>query len=85
MKVLELLPIGNLDDGLLLDLGPALASVLHVPCEIVPGRMDPAFAFHRERQQYHSSEILARHAETSYARIPGACWAWPLSISIFRF
>jgi archaemetzincin len=58
MKVLELLPIGNLNDGLLLDLGPALASVLHVPCEIVPGRMDPAFAFHRERQQYHSSEIL---------------------------
>jgi archaemetzincin len=58
MKVLELLPIGNLDDGLLLDLGPALADALHVPCEIVPGRMDPAFAFHRERRQYHSSEIL---------------------------
>jgi archaemetzincin len=58
MKVLELLPIGNLDDGLLLDLGPALADALHVPCEIVQGRMDPAFAFHRERRQYHSSEIL---------------------------
>jgi len=58
MKVLELLPIGNFDDGLLLDLAPALAEVLRVPCEIIPGRMDPTFAFHRERQQYHSSEIL---------------------------
>ena len=58
MKALELLPIGNLDDGLLLDLGPALADALRIPCEIVPGRMDPTFAFHRERRQYHSSEIL---------------------------
>jgi len=58
MKVLELLPIGNLDAGLLNDLGPALSHCLQVPCSVVSGRMDPAFAFHRERQQYHSSEIL---------------------------
>ena len=58
MKVLELLPIGNLDAGLLDDLGPALSTCLQVPCGVVSGRMDPAFAFHRERQQYHSSEIL---------------------------
>jgi archaemetzincin len=58
MKLLELLPIGNLDGRLLLDLGSALADALRVPCEIASGRMDPAFAFHRERQQYHSTEIL---------------------------
>jgi archaemetzincin len=58
MKVLELLAIGNLDGKVLLDLAPALTNALHLPCEIIPGRMDPAFAFHRERQQYHSSEIL---------------------------
>jgi archaemetzincin len=58
MKLLELLPIGNLDGRLLFDLGPALADALRVPCEIASGRMDPAFAFHRERQQYHSTEIL---------------------------
>ena len=58
MKVLELLPIGNLDTELLVDLVPALSTSLHVPCEVVSGRMDPAFAFHRERHQYHSSEIL---------------------------
>jgi len=58
MKVLELLPIGNLDTELLVDLVPALSASLHVPCEVVTGRMDPAFAFHRERHQYHSSEIL---------------------------
>ena len=58
MRALELLPIGNLDEQLMLDLGPALAEALRVPCEIISGRMDPGFAFHRERQQYHSSEIL---------------------------
>lgn len=58
MKPLELLAIGNLEDGLLLSLGPALAELLRVPVEVMPFRMDPAFAFHRERQQYHSSEIL---------------------------
>jgi archaemetzincin len=31
-----------------------------VPCKVLPVRLDPEFAFHGERQQYHSSEILRR-------------------------
>jgi len=57
---LQLLPIGKLDGGLLMKLGPALANSFGLPCEIIPSSLDPEFAFHGERQQYHSSEILGR-------------------------
>jgi archaemetzincin len=57
---LQLLPIGKLDGGLLKQLSPALANIFRVPCEILPAALDPEWAFHGERQQYHSSEILAR-------------------------
>jgi archaemetzincin len=60
MKLLQLLPIGNVDDGLLRDLRPAVEEILCVPCQVLPIRLDPEFAFHGERQQYHSSEILHR-------------------------
>jgi archaemetzincin len=60
MKVLELLPIGKVDQGLLRDLRPAIEETFCVPCKVVPVRLDPEFAFHGERQQYHSSEILHR-------------------------
>lgn len=58
MKLLQLLPIGDLDGGLLMDLGPALADAFHMPCEVMPHPLDPEVAFHGERQQYHSSELL---------------------------
>ena len=60
MKALQLLSIGDLDGGLLMDLGPVLADIFRMPCEVLPRRLDPEFAFHGERQQYHSSEILQR-------------------------
>ncbi len=60
MKLLHLLPIGNLDDGLLKDLRPAIEETFRVSCKVLPVRLDPEFAFHGERQQYHSSEILHR-------------------------
>jgi len=60
MKLLELLPIGNVDQGLLRDLRRAVEESLCIPCKVVPVRLDPEFAFHGERQQYHSSEILNR-------------------------
>jgi archaemetzincin len=58
MKLLQLLPIGDLDGGLLMQLAPALAEVFRMPTEVLGTRLDPGFAFHRERQQYHSSELL---------------------------
>ena len=60
MKLLQLLPIGNLDGELLMDLGPALAETFRLPCEVIAPALDPEFAFHGERQQYHSSEVLHR-------------------------
>ena len=60
MKALQLLPIGQVNDGLLQDLAPGLADVFQVPCEIMRLKFDPESAFHGERQQYHSSEILQR-------------------------
>jgi archaemetzincin len=58
MKLLQLLPIGDLDGRLLRELAPAMADTFRVPCELIAARLDPEFAYHRERQQYHSSEIL---------------------------
>ena len=63
MKLLQLLPIGDLDDQLLCHLGPALANIFQVPCEVTPIRLDPEFAYNGERQQYESSEILAAMQE----------------------
>lgn len=57
---LHLLPIGNVEDGLLKDLRPAIEETFRISCKVLPVRLDPEFAYHRERQQYHSSEILHR-------------------------
>ncbi|HXZ34296.1 MAG TPA: archaemetzincin family Zn-dependent metalloprotease [Terriglobales bacterium] len=67
---LQLLPIGKVDGGLLASMAPAMANTFALPCEIVSPGLDPEFAFHGERQQYHSSEILARMQE----RITGQTW-----------
>jgi archaemetzincin len=58
MKALQLLPIGDFDCRLLQELGWAMANTFRVPCEISTAALDPEFAYHGERQQYHSSEIL---------------------------
>jgi archaemetzincin len=58
MKTLDLLPIGDIDARLLETLGPALTAAFRVPCRILDLRLDPHFAFHAERGQYHSSELL---------------------------
>jgi archaemetzincin len=74
MKVLQLLAIGDLDGGLLMELGPMLADIFRVPCAVLPFCLDPEFAFHGERQQYHSSEILHRmqcHVDAESWRVLG--------------
>ena len=60
MKPLHLLPVGDVDHELLQFLRVGLEESLRIPCEILPAPLDPAGAFHPERQQYHSSEILRR-------------------------
>ncbi len=59
MKLLQLLPVGNCDGQLLQELGAATAEVFQARFTVLPRALDPEFAFHPERQQYHSSEILA--------------------------
>ena len=46
--------------ALLRDLRTAIPRSLPVACEILPFELDPNPAYHAERQQYHSSEILQR-------------------------
>jgi len=67
---LQLLPIGTLDHGLLMSIAPALADTFGMPCEIMPQALDPQFAFHHERQQYHSSELLTHMLN----RMAPDCW-----------
>jgi archaemetzincin len=59
MKKLQLLPVGEVDLPLLDWLRQALYERFRVPTEILRPGLDPAFALHAERQQFHSSEILA--------------------------
>jgi archaemetzincin len=74
MKKLHILPIGNPDARLLEWLQQALADKFHVRAEVLPVALDPAFAVHKERQQFHSSEILGamqRHVTHDTWRLLG--------------
>lgn len=87
MKKLDLLPIGDLDERLLENLAGALTDSLRVPCRILEPPLDPRFAFHPERGQYHSSELLAAmqpYAENRAWRVLGVT-AVDLYIPILTF
>ena len=70
MKKLRLLPIGSPDDQLLAWLAQALGEKFQVQPEILTTPIDPTFALHLERQQYHSSEILA----AMQRQVNGSTW-----------
>ena len=70
MKRLDLLPIGDVDLRALEQLGPPLAQQFHVAWDIVQPGLDPQFAYHAERQQYHSTELLAR----MHSYLQPDCW-----------
>jgi len=70
VKALSLLAIGKVEPELLDYLRQALGEAFGVPCSVQPSGLDPEFAFHGERQQYHSSEILAR----MQGRVTSDCW-----------
>lgn len=74
MKKLQLLPVGTVDARLLEWLQQALYEKFRMPAEILAPALDPAFALHAERQQYHSSEILGsmqRYINSSTWRLLG--------------
>ena len=59
MSTLQLLRVGPFDAALAQELARHLEAEFQVPCQVLSRIADPEFAFHPERQQYHSSEILA--------------------------
>lgn len=68
--MIHLLPIGDVDRHLLETLRVKLAKQARVPCEILPKNLSPEFAYHAERQQYHSSELLAKMQQF----VQPGCW-----------
>jgi len=60
MKLLQLVRIGEVETEALQNLGPRVAALFRVGWEIAPETLDPEPAYHAERQQYHSTELLAR-------------------------
>jgi archaemetzincin len=58
MNLLRLLPVGTVDTALLESLRGEIPQRFLVDCEISRDSLDPIVAYHPERQQYHSSEIL---------------------------
>ncbi len=67
---LQLLPVGDLDRRLLEELRVRMARIFRVPCEVLNHGLGIDFAFHPERRQYHSSEILGR----MQAHLAPDCW-----------
>jgi archaemetzincin len=60
MSSLDLLRVGHVESGSLEALQARLAAEFGVPCRLRPDTLEPSFAYHAERGQYHSSEIIAR-------------------------
>ena len=87
MNRLQLLPIGSPDPQLLEWLAQALYEKFRTPAEILAANLDPAFALHGERQQYHSSEIIGgmqRYVTSSTWRVLGVT-QFDLYIPILTF
>jgi archaemetzincin len=60
MKLLQLVPVGDCQLRTVEQLGPALSQQFGVPWDVLAEPLNTDFAFHAERLQYHSTEILAR-------------------------
>jgi archaemetzincin len=60
MRQLQLVPLGEIDLALLDHLRLRLVEQFRAHCTIADPLPTPEYAVHSERQQYHSSEILAR-------------------------
>jgi archaemetzincin len=58
MNLVRLLPVGKLEPVLLDELRSGISRFFKVRCELLPIEFDPMLAYHAERQQFYSSEIL---------------------------
>jgi archaemetzincin len=60
MRIISLMPVGEVDRALLEPLAEGLTRRLRVACSIQPDRLEAEFALHPLRRQYHSTEILKK-------------------------
>jgi len=60
MKQLHLLAVGSVQALTMEELRAGLEAEFHLAAQVLPFALDPVFALHAERRQYHSSEILGR-------------------------
>jgi archaemetzincin len=60
MRIISLMPVGQVDHALLEPLAEGLTRRLRVACAIQPVILEPEFAFNPLRRQYHSTEILKK-------------------------
>jgi archaemetzincin len=58
MNVVHLVRVGTIDLSLVENLRSAIPQSLNVACQVLPFPLDPSAAYHAERGQFHSSEIL---------------------------
>jgi archaemetzincin len=58
MKTITVVPLGAVPTPLLGAVVEGIVDAFGVACEVARLPVDPALAFHAERQQYHSSELL---------------------------
>ncbi len=66
MKGIELLPIGEVSREVLEELREGLEAAFRVPCSILNESLNPSFALHAVRNQFHSSEILLRMQRSTH-------------------
>ncbi|MGA3327960.1 MAG: archaemetzincin family Zn-dependent metalloprotease [Terriglobia bacterium] len=60
MRIISLMPVGQVDRALLEPLAASLTQRLRVACSIQPDGLEAEFAFNPLRRQYHSTEILKK-------------------------
>jgi archaemetzincin len=60
MRIISLMPVGQVDRALLEPLAEGLTRHLRVACSIQPDGLAAEFAFNPLRRQYHSTEILKK-------------------------
>ena len=72
MKWIRIVTVGRADPGLVDAAAVALTRELGVPCRVAPNALDPAFAFHPERNQYHSTMLLEALAKSGHDEVARA-------------
>ena len=85
MRPVRIVPIGGADSDLLRATALALGRELRVTCTVATETLDPEFARHPERNQYHSTQLLEQLARRHDAPLVLGITALDLYIPILTF